>query len=932
MPDQSPRTPEEIFYECLERSPDSRAAFLDAVCKSKGVRAEVESLLAAHEKGRQAFRVPATQGGPTTATGESGDSVKGRTIGPYTLVRLIGHGGFGVVYEAEQKDPRRAVALKVMRGGAYLDELSVKLFQREARALARLKHPAIAAIYEAGRTEEGEHFFAMELVRGRALTDHVRAQSMSLQAKLDLFSEICGAIQYAHQRGVMHRDLKPGNILVDTGGRPKILDFGLAKITDADVTLTSVVTEPGRVQGTLPYMSPEQARGEADAVDVRSDVYSLGVILYEMLTDSLPYDVHRAMLHEAVRVICEEPPKRPSTIAHAIRGDLETIVLKALAKEPDRRYGSAAGFADDLQRYRTNQPITARPPSAGYQFRKLVARNKLPFGFAGALALLLIAFGAWMSVLYARAESLRADADEARLEAQQRATDLEQVTRFQTSMLEDLDPERLGLSLRADMSQRLRTALQAEGMAPGAIDVAVQDLDRIWLRVNATDTALELVETEIFDRAEKAIATEFADQPSVRAALRLSLGALVHELGLNDRAAALLDSSIATRVKLYGPDDPQTLRAMTVRGVVAYFSGDLDLAEETLLRARAGLNQALGEEHPDAVEAAGNLASAYTEQGRYEEAESILRRAMEIWLRDYGEEDLRTLSAMDRLGIALFWQGKTEEAREWYERSTDAYVRIYGEGHGVTNFAMNNLAQLLIDIGELEEAEQYARKAYEGSRVALGDNHSHTLTYANGIGVLYANMGRFDDAEIVFRKVVDGRMKTHGEDHHETLGALNNLGFVLDASGRSEEAVPLYERALSGLRRTLGNEHVHTQNALSNLARVTFHSGRPEEALALLEPAEETRRKLSESASPSSLARFLTHLGRCRAAVGRFEEAQNDLVEARTIYEEIDAYTGRNAKEITDGFVELYEARHRAEPGRGYDADAAKWREERSKL
>jgi len=319
-------------------------------------------------------------------------------IGSYLIHRRLGHGGMGIVYEGEQRSPNRRVAVKVIRGGQHVDEYRIRLFEREAQTLGRLRHPAIASIFEGGRTQDGQPFFVMELVQGDPLLAFLEQHDTPRDDRLRLFARICGAIQYAHQRGVIHRDLKPTNILIDQEGNPKVLDFGLARMTDDETGLMTSLHDAGRLMGTLPYMSPEEARGDPEGIDVRSDVYSLGVILYEMLTGHLPLNVARMPLPEAVRIVCEERPRRPSQYDRALHGDLETIVLKALEKERSRRYQSPAALADDIDRFLTDQPIAARPPSVPYRLRKWIVRHIVVATSVAAL----VSFVTVLSTVYSR--------------------------------------------------------------------------------------------------------------------------------------------------------------------------------------------------------------------------------------------------------------------------------------------------------------------------------------------------------------------------------------------------------------------------------------------------------------------------------------------------------------------------------------------------
>lgn len=934
--------------------PSSRSEHLSRACgEDLELREEVESLLSESGEGSfldepvvEAMDFPSMPDSGTDTLGELPEQIAG-----YRILGVLGAGGMGVVYRAEQEHPQRTVALKVIRPGVTSQRL-LRRFEFESETLGRLSHPNIAQVFEAGAADTGfgpQPFFAMELIEGAPLLEAAERRKLDLRARVRLLARICRAAHHAHQKGVIHRDLKPANVLVNGAGEPKIVDFGVARATDSDIQCTTVQTDIGQLIGTAPYMSPEQVEGDASSLDSRSDVYTLGVLGFELLTGRLPYDLDGKSLVETCRTISEDEPRRASSIDRRLRGDLELILRKALEKDRDRRYQSAAELAADLDRYLDDEPVEARPPSAWYQARKFTKRHTgLVAGIGGAVGILIAALIV-VSILYADLVETR-NAESA---AQQEALDQASITSAVNVFLNDdllaavnpentLNPEitvREALdNAAARIEGRFDAAPLVEASIRNTLGVTYESLGRFDLAAPHLERAIELVSV-----------TRGPDHTETLG-YRENLAGVYERLGEFGRAESILTDVLSRRSRVEGADAPATLAAQDALANIWHSDGRwsdaIDLWERTLDGRRAVLGvdhydtlitmnnlaagytnagryedaermwsemldrgrDSLGDNHPDTLVTMNNLSVLYDRMGRFDESERMKNELLAIHRQIMGDEHPRTLSVRNNLGVLYFQQSRYEEAAEQFESVLEARRRTLGESNPQTQTSIGNLAMVYQLLDRLDDAAQLGEEHLELRRASVGPEHPATLGAARTLANIYRALHRYDDALRLFDENLPILVRTLGEDHPQTLAARHGEGSTYLDRGDADRAFVVFEDAASRSATALGAGHPTTLRTRMQLARTLMALNRHDDSLRQYEDILSVDRD-EGALGPDDRAEIHFRCGEIHHAQSRPDDAERSWLEAARECEATTAATSSLRREIIERLVAHYRSR-----------------------
>ncbi|HLP85714.1 MAG TPA: serine/threonine-protein kinase [Phycisphaerales bacterium] len=939
---------QEIFEHVIDLERGAREAYLASACgDDAALRAEVEALLRAHDGAAKFLASPTAASSADATIAAPIREGPGTRIGPYKLLQLIGEGGFGSVFMAEQEVPvTRRVALKIIKLGMDTRQV-VARFEQERQALAMMDHPNIAKVLDAGATDTGRPFFVMELVKGDPIVEYCDKNNLSIDDRLELFAQVCNAVQHAHTKGIIHRDIKPSNILVSTqDGRPhtKVIDFGIAKATASKLTEKTLFTEHRALIGTPEYMSPEQAEGNLD-IDTRTDVYSLSVLLYELLTGTTPFtgkELRSAAFGELQRIIREVEPPKPSTrlsnntdtiasvaakrhtepkrLGTIIRGELDWIVMKALEKDRQRRYETANGLAMDIHRYLSGEAVVAAPPSTSYRFKKFVKRNRVMVsaGSAVGAALLLgvVAF-AWQFKLAshqrdiavnaqqaeaeqrkaaeaARAEAVaqQTEAEKQEAEAKKQAAIASAVVKFQSDMLSAVDPANLPKD--PETGEPLKdtvTVVQALEAAHKAIeDGSLKDSPLVEAGVRTTigDTFVALGRyEEAVPVLRRTLELRKANYPEGSLEIAQSMDRLAESLSLVSNfkeAVALRREALATRRQALPPGDPSVGTAMNNLAQTLLLQGAYEEAESILRESLAIQEQAsTSTDKAGLARTYDNLSQTLTKQNKLDEAEVFMRKALQSRIAAYPPGHPEIALGQNNLATMLASAKKYGEAEQLYRESLAIRRATLPAQHPDIASTLSNLGNALRNQGKLAEAEPVYSEALAIKRAILPRGHESIATSLNGLGLLLKEMDKLDEAEPIYREALAIRRESLPAGHPSIATSLNNLAVLLKDMGKLDEAEPLYLEALAIRRDALPPGHPSIATSLNNLAVLLNEQNKLAEAEPVLREALEIRRA-NFPAESVEIASTLNSLAVILQEQGKHDQAEPLAREAAKIY------------------------------------------------
>jgi tetratricopeptide (TPR) repeat protein len=864
---------------------------------------------------------------------ERTDATLSMNLPGYRLLGEIHRGGQGVVYQALQESTRRKVAIKVLKHGPFADRTELARFDREVDVLSRLNHPHIVAIHDRGLSS-GHAYYVMDYIPGRPLDAHVAAEDLSVEELLRVFVKVCDAVNVAHLRGVIHRDLKPGNIRIDEEGEPRILDFGLAKLEQeiAGGSSAQAMTMTGQFVGSLPWASPEQAGGDTDALDIRTDVYSLGVVLYQLLAGRFPYPVS-GRLTDILRNISQTQPARLAGSGRRFDHDLELIVLKALAKEPERRYQSAGELARDIRRYLAHEPVEATSPNAGYRLRKFVRRNRAAVIAAGAIAATLVV-GTSVSIAFAvRASRALAAAEEQRAAAQQSAEETQQVARFQSSLLSGIDVQAMGGGFKKLFREQVHDTLNRSfvgewparrKLATEEVDAEMAAYDRIAGPVEPVDIARRVLDEYILGNGVEIVKSQFADQPRVQAQLLETLGIICRKLGLFDKAVPPLRIALSLRQADASGDSIKLADCLSELGGAVAGTGDFKEAEQLHRSALALYRARLGDQHPETVRSMDMVAMNQFESGDFAGADAQFREAVALARGlDASDEDLLARVLTD-YGGALATRGEMAGAEAVTREALELRRSRLGEESKPYADTLNNLAGILYARREYDECGALLQRCIDIQRKLIGEESVPVATLLNNLGGVLWRKGDRATARVFYAEALAMYRKLLGDEHPEVVGTLNNLAMMTQMDGDLAKSGPMLREALELRRRIRSPDHPEVALSIANLALQLEEEGDLVQAESLYREAVAIdSRKLAPCHSWRVSAEIgLLRVLRKQQKIDEMERLLTEFYEpVRTANPDEDCRI-----DYVKSFVRLYEEKHKAAPGQGFDARAAEWR------